>query len=375
MADYYDLLGVGRDADSSTLKSAYRRLARQYHPDINKEPGAEERFKEIGRAYEVLGDPEKRARYDQFGEAGLGGGGMPDMGDMGGFADLFETFFSGFGGAGAPGARSQRRGPQQGDDLRYDLTIDFQQAVFGQEKEIRIPHLETCKTCNGSGASQGTGPINCSTCGGVGQVRRATRTPFGSFTQVAECPGCGGTGQVISNPCNTCGGQGVNQVRKKLRINIPPGVDTGTRLRVSGEGNAGLRGGPSGDLYVFLKVKTHPKLKREGLTIHSEVNVSYLQAILGDIIQVDTVDGKESLEIPPGTQPNAVLSLENKGIPKLGNPVARGNQSIVVNIQLPKRLSDDERQLLEQLATHYSAKGPQNHHHSSGLFSKLFGTQ
>ncbi len=375
MADYYDLLGVSKDADGDTLKRAYRRLARQYHPDINKDPGAEDRFKEIGRAYEVLSDPQTRGRYDQFGEAGLGGAaGMPDVGDMGGFADLFETFFSGFGGAGGSGGgRPRRRGPQQGDDLRYDLKIDFEQAVFGQEREIKIPHLETCDTCNGTGAKVGSGPTTCSTCGGVGQVRRATRTPFGSFTQVAECPSCEGTGQVIADPCPACAGQGVRQVRKKLRINIPAGVDTGTRLRVAGEGNAGLRGGPSGDLYVFLTVKSHPQLRRDGITVLSEVNVSYLQAILGDIIEVDTVDGNTSLEIPAGTQPNAVLILENKGIPKLGNPVARGNQRISINVKLPIRLSDEERGLLEDLAGHHSAKGRQHHHHNSGLFARLFG--
>ncbi len=375
MADFYDLLGVSRDADADTLKRAYRRLARQYHPDINKEPGAEDRFKEIGRAYEVLSDPQTKARYDQFGEAGLGGAaGMPDMGDMGGFADLFETFFSGFGGAGGAAAgRQRRRGPQQGDDLRYDLTIDFDQAVFGQEREIRIPHLETCSTCNGSGAKSGSGPTTCSTCGGVGQVRRATRTPFGNFTQVAECPSCDGTGQVIADPCSSCGGQGVNQVRKKLRINIPAGVDSGTRLRVAGEGNAGLRGGPAGDLYVFLTVKPHPSLRRDGLTVLSDVKVSYLQAILGDTIEVETVDGPTTLEIPAGTQPNAVLTLENRGIPKLGNPVARGNQRVSVAVQLPTRLSEDERALLEQLAGHHSARGVQHHHHKSGLFARLFG--
>ena len=375
MADYYDLLGVSKDADGDTLKRAYRRLARQYHPDINKDPGAEDRFKEIGRAYEVLSDPQTRGRYDQFGEAGLGGAaGMPDVGDMGGFADLFETFFSGFGGAGGSGGgRPRRRGPQQGDDLRYDLKIDFEQAVFGQEREIKIPHLETCDTCNGTGAKVGSGPTTCSTCGGVGQVRRATRTPFGSFTQVAECPSCEGTGQVIADPCPACAGQGVRQVRKKLRINIPAGVDTGTRLRVAGEGNAGLRGGPSGDLYVFLTVKSHPQLRRDGITVLSEVNVSYLQAILGDIIEVDTVDGNTSLEIPAGTQPNAVLTLENKGIPKLGNPVARGNQRISINVKLPIRLSDEERGLLEDLGGHHSAKGRQHHHHNSGLFARLFG--
>ncbi len=373
MADYYELLGVSQNADAETLKKAYRRLARQFHPDINKDPGAEERFKEIGRAYEVLGDPQTRARYDQFGEAGLGGSsGMPDMGDMGGFADLFETFFSGFGGAGTNG-RSQRRGPQQGDDLRYDLTIDFNQAVFGQEREIKIPHLETCESCSGIGAKTGSGPTTCSTCGGAGQVRRATRTPFGSFTQVAECPACSGNGQVISDPCGSCAGQGVQQIRKKLRINIPAGVDTGTRLRVAGEGNAGFRGGPSGDLYVFLKVKNHPRLKRDGLNVLSEVKISYLQAILGDTIEIETVDGPITFEIPIGTQPNSVLLLENKGIPKLGNPVARGNQKISVIVKLPTRLSEEEKTLLEDLAGHHSAKGPQHHHHKSGLFSRLFG--
>ena len=372
MADYYDLLGVARDADPDTLKRSYRRLARQDHPDVNKDPGAEDKFKEIGRAYEVLSDPQTRARYDQFGEAGLGGGGgMPDMGDMGGFADLFETFFSGFGGA-APGGGQRRRGPRQGDDLRLDLTISFQEAVFGIEKEVQIRHLETCSTCQGSGAKAGSGPTTCGTCGGAGQVRRATRTPFGSFTQVAACPTCEGTGQVIADPCSACGGQGLQQVRKKLRINIPAGVDSGTRLRVANEGNAGQRGGPAGDLYVFLTVQSHPSLRRDGINIQSEVAVNYLQAILGDTIEVDTVDGPTELEIPAGTQPGAVLTLTGKGVPKLGNPVARGNHLISLKVQLPTKTSADERDLLQQLAGHHSAKG-QQHPHTSGLFGGLFG--
>jgi molecular chaperone DnaJ len=373
MADYYELLGVGRDVDADTLKRAYRRLARQYHPDVNKDPGAEDKFKEIGRAYEVLSDPQTRARYDQFGEAGLGGGGMPDMGDMGGFADLFETFFSGFGGGmGGAAAGPRRRGPRQGDDLRLDLNISFQEAIFGQEKEVQIRHLETCGTCQGSGAKPGSGPVSCSTCGGVGQVRRATRTPFGSFTQVAPCPSCEGSGQVIADPCGACGGQGLQQVRKKLRINIPAGVDTGTRLRVAGEGNAGQRGGPEGDLYVFLTVQPHPQLRRDGTTIHSEVTLNYLQAILGDTIEVDTVDGQTQLEIPAGTQPGAVLTLQGKGVPKLGNPVARGNHQFTVKVQLPTKVSGEERELLEQLAGHHTSRG-QKHHHKSGLFGGLFG--
>ena len=374
MASFYDVLGVSQDADAESLKRAYRRLARQYHPDVNKEPGAEDRFKEIGRAYEVLSDPQTRARYDQFGEAGLGGAsGMPEGADMGGFADLFETFFSGFGGgmgAAAPGAR--RRGPRQGDDLRLDLSIPFQEAVSGTEREVQIRHLETCASCGGSGARAGSGPSTCGTCGGAGQVRRATRTPFGSFTQVAPCPACEGTGQVIADPCTACGGQGLQQVRKKLRINIPAGVDSGTRLRVAGEGNAGQRGGPSGDLYVFLSVQPHPHLQRDGVTIHSEVTLNYLQAILGDTIEVETVDGHEQLQIPAGTQPGTVLTLANKGMPRLGNPVARGNHQFSVKVQLPTRLSGEERELLEQLAGHHTNKGAR-HHHKSGLFGGLFG--
>ena len=373
MADFYQILGVSRDADANTLKSAYRKLARQYHPDVNKDPGAEDKFKEIGKAYEALADPETRARYDQFGEAGIGGAaGMPDMGDMGGFGDLFETFFNGFGGQSSQGGRSQRRGPQQGDDLRYDLNIDFKDAIFGQQREINIPHLETCEVCRGTGAKPGTGPTTCTTCGGSGQVRRATRTPFGNFTQVAECPTCNGSGQIIADPCTSCGGNGVKQVRKKLRINIPAGVDSGTKLRVSGEGNVGLKGGPPGDLYVFIKVKNDPNLKRDGINIYSEISVSYLQAILGDTIDIVTVDGKVNLKIPSGTQPNSTLSLENKGVPRLGNPVARGNHQVLVKVKLPTRITEDERNLLENLASKYS---DQNSNSNSGLFSKFFGKE
>ena len=373
MADFYQILGVSRDADANTLKSAYRKLARQYHPDVNKDPGAEDKFKEIGKAYEALADPETRARYDQFGESGIVGAAcMPDMGDMGGFGDLFETFFNGFGGQSSQGGRSQRRGPQQGDDLRYDLNIDFKDAIFGQQREINIPHLETCEVCRGTGAKKGTGPTTCTTCGGSGQVRRATRTPFGNFTQVAECPTCNGVGQMISDPCSSCGGNGVKQIRKKLRINIPAGVDTGTKLRVSGEGNVGLKGGPPGDLYVFIKVNNDPNLKRDGINIYSEISVSYLQAILGDTVDIVTVDGKVNLKIPSGTQPNSTLSLENKGVPRLGNPVARGNHQVLVKVKLPTRITEDERNLLENLASKYSE---QNSSSNSGLFSKLFGKE
>ncbi|GET37858.1 MULTISPECIES: molecular chaperone DnaJ [Microseira] len=352
--DYYDILGVNRSADKEEIKRAYRRLARKYHPDVNKEPGAEERFKEINRAYEVLSEPETRARYDRFGEAGVSGAaasGFQDLGDIGGFADIFESFFSGFGGMGTQTTAGRRRsGPARGDDLRLDLKLEFREAVFGGEKEIRISHLETCEVCSGTGAKPGTRPRTCSTCSGSGQVRRVTRTPFGSFTQVSVCPTCNGTGQVIEDKCEACEGKGQKQVTKKLKITIPAGVDDGTRLRVASEGDTGQRGGPPGDLYVYLFVNADPEFQRDGINVLSEIQISYLQAILGCRLQVNTVDGPEELTIPPGTQPNTVLKLENRGVPRLGNPVSRGDHLITVGIEIPNRLTAEERELLEKLA-------------------------
>jgi molecular chaperone DnaJ len=362
--DYYDLLGVSRSATKNEIKSAYRQMARKYHPDVNKDPGAEERFKEISRAYEVLSDPETKARYDRFGEAGVSGAGAGGVGfdpsDLGGFADIFETFFGGgFGGGARGGAR--RRGPTRGDDLRLDIRLSFREAVFGGEKEIKIPHQETCTTCNGTGAKAGTGAKTCGTCGGAGQVRRATQTPFGSFAQVTTCPTCNGEGQVIEEKCESCGGQGRKQVSKKLKITIPAGVDTGTRLRVSGEGDAGTRGGPAGDLYVYLAVDSDSKFKREGINILSEISISYLQAILGCKIQVPTIDGDFDVTIPAGLQPNTVLTLEGKGVPKLGNAVSRGNHLLTVKVEIPTKINHEEQELLEKLAKikgeHTSKKG------------------
>lgn len=351
--DYYEILGVSRDASKEDLKRAYRRLARKYHPDVNKEPGAEERFKEINRAYEVLSEPETRARYDRFGEAGVAGGagaGFQDFSDIGGFADIFESIFSGFGGMGGQTTGRRRGGPVRGDDLRLDLKLEFREAIFGGEKEIRIPHLETCHTCSGSGAKPGTGARTCQTCNGTGQVRRATRTPFGSFAQVSACPTCNGEGQVIEEKCESCGGAGRKQETKKLKITIPPGVDNGTRLRVSNEGDAGARGGPSGDLYVYLFVETDKEFQRDGINILSEISISYLQAILGCRLKVKTVDGTEELTIPAGLQPNTVLKLESKGVPKLGNPVSRGDHLISIKVDIPTRINAEERELLEKLA-------------------------
>ncbi len=348
--DYYEVLGISRDADKDELKRAYRRLARKYHPDVNKEDGAEERFKEINRAYEVLSEPELRARYDRFGEAGVSGAGSGfDNVDISGLTDIFESFFSGFSGSTGQSGR-RRGGPSRGDDLRIDLKLDFREAVFGGEKEIRISHLETCDVCNGTGAKPGTRPRTCPTCNGSGQVRRATRTPFGNFTQVSVCPTCGGSGQVIEDKCDSCGGVGQKQETKKLKINIPAGVDNGTRLRVSSEGDAGQRGGPPGDLYVYLFVNEDPEFQRDGTNILSEIKISYLQAILGCRMEVATVDGLAELTIPPGTQPNTVLTLEGRGVPRLGNPVSRGDHLITVSIDIPTRVSTEERELLEKLA-------------------------
>jgi len=349
--DYYEILGVSRDAGKEDIKRAYRRLARKYHPDVNKEPGAEEHFKEINRAYEILSEPETRNRYDRFGEAGVSGGAAGfDPDNMGGFADIFETIFSGFGGMGGQATARRRTGPTRGEDLRLDFRLKFREAVFGGEKEIRIRHLETCQTCKGSGARPGTSSRTCTTCNGTGQVRRATRTPFGTFAQVSVCPTCDGAGEVIEEKCDVCGGSGRRQETKKLKITIPAGVDNGMKLRVAREGDAGLKGGPPGDLFVYLTVETDAEFQREGNDIKSDITISYIQAILGCTIKVNTVDGQEDLTIPAGTQPNTVLILENKGVPKLGNPVSRGDHRITVKISIPTRVTGEERELLEKLA-------------------------
>ncbi len=353
--DYYDMLGVSQDADKEEIKRAYRRLARKYHPDVNKEDGAEERFKEINRAYEVLSEPELRARYDRFGPDGVSQG-YPDFGNADfstNFVDIFESFFNGFagggGGVGTQGAR-RRSGPTRGNDCRLDLKLEFREAIFGCDKEIRINTLETCAKCGGTGAKAGTKPKTCPTCGGAGQVRRATRTPFGSFTQVSVCPTCGGVGQIIEEKCDACGGSGQKQKPKNLKITVPSGVDSGTSLRVPSKGDAGQRGGPPGDLYVHLFVEEDPNFKRDGINILSQIKISYLQAILGCRLEVDTVDGPEEVTIHPGTQPNTVLTLEDKGVPRLGNPVSRGDHLITIAIDIPNKVTPEERELLEKLA-------------------------
>jgi molecular chaperone DnaJ len=375
--DYYQILGVPRGSDVKEMKKAYRQLARKYHPvrrlqppsparactshapsraaqDVNKEPGAEERFKAISNAYEVLSDDQKRAVYDRFGEAGLkggmgGGGGASGMGDFSNPFDLFETFFGGGGGMGGGMGGRMRNRPQQGDDERYDLEIDFKEAVFGCEKELEVVRLEECATCTGSGVKAGMRASTCGTCGGTGQVVTTARTPLGNFQQVVVCSGCNGAGQTAP-PCSSCGGDGRVRRSKRISLRVPPGVDVGSRLRVRGEGNAGRRGGPPGDLYVFVSVRKDPELVRDGADIDSSVRLPYTAAILGTTVKVRTVDGPVDVIVPPGVQPGAVLVLGKRGVPRLGSPNSRGDHRLTVLVTIPERLSAQERALVEQLA-------------------------
>ncbi|XP_042419306.1 chaperone protein dnaJ A7A, chloroplastic-like isoform X1 [Zingiber officinale] len=345
-SDFYSILGVSRNASKSEIKSAYRKLARSYHPDVNKESGAEQKFKEISNAYEVLADNEKKSLYDKYGEAGLKGADM-GMGDFNNPFDLFESLFEGMGGMG--GTRGARNRPMQGDDEGYNLVLNFKDAIFGVEKDIEVTRLESCGTCNGSGAKPGTKTRKCRTCGGQGQVVSSARTPLGVFQQVMTCSTCDGTGE-YSTPCSTCNGDGCVRKTKKISLKVPPGVDSGSRLRVRSEGNAGRRGGPPGDLYVFIEVRSDPVLKREGTNILYDCKVSYIDAILGTTMNVPTVDGSIDLKIPAGTQPGSTLVMAKKGVPYLGKQNNRGDQLVRVQVEIPKRLSSEERKLIEELA-------------------------
>ncbi|GAB4835507.1 Chaperone protein dnaJ A6, chloroplastic [Ancistrocladus abbreviatus] len=359
-SDYYSVLGVSKNASKSEIKSVYRKLARNYHPDVNKEPGAEQKFKEISNAYEVLSDDEKRAIYDKYGEAGLKGAGV-GMGDFSNPFDLFESLFEGMGGMGmgmgGMGGRSSRNRATDGEDQVYNLVLSFKEAIFGVEKEIEISRLESCGTCNGSGAKPGTVPSKCSMCGGQGQVVSSARTPLGVFQQVSTCSACGGAGET-STPCNACGGDGRVRKSKRISLKVPAGVDSGSRLRVRSEGNAGRRGGAPGDLFVAIDVLPDPVLKRDDTNILYTCKVSYIDAILGTTMKVPTVDGMVDLKIPAGTQPGTTLVMAKKGVPLLNKPSMRGDQLVRVQVEIPKRLSDEERKLIEELANLNKAKAP-----------------
>ncbi|CAN8233366.1 unnamed protein product [Cochlearia groenlandica] len=354
--DYYSTLGVPKSANSKDIKAAYRRLARQYHPDVNKEPGATDKFKEISAAYEVLSDEQKRALYDQYGEAGVNSasGGASSTYTTNPF-DLFETFFGasmgGFPGMDQPDlGRTRRPRVTKGEDLRYDITLELLETILGSEKEFDLSHLETCESCAGTGAKAGSKMRICSTCGGRGQVMRTEQTPFGLFSQVSMCPNCGGDGEIVSENCRKCSGEGRVRINKSIKVKIPPGVSAGSILRVAGEGDSGPRGGPPGDLYVYLDVEDVRGIQRDGINLLSTLSISYLDAILGAVVKVKTVEGETELQIPPGTQPGDVLVLAKKGAPKLNRPSIRGDHLFTVKVAIPNQISGGERELLEELA-------------------------
>jgi molecular chaperone DnaJ len=342
--DYYEILGVPRDASTEDIKIAFRKLARQFHPDVSKEPDAEEKFKEINEAYGVLSDPQKRARYDQYGRAGLGEmGGMPDYATMD-FSDIFEQFFGiNMGGGG----RSRR--PRRGRDLQVSLELTFEEAVFGVEKTVEVTRNETCGTCRGSGAEPGTNPQRCGTCGGRGEVRQVRQTIFGSMMQSGPCPTCGGRGEVISTPCHTCRGSGLERKTIKKTVQIPAGVDNGTQIRLAGEGEPGTLGGPQGNLYLLLSVKSHKFFKRRENDILLNLDINVAQAVLGAEVEVPTVDGTSKLKIPAGTQPGKVFTLKARGVPYLRKS-GRGDQMVVINVDIPSKLTKEQRELFEKLA-------------------------
>ena len=350
MSDFYEILGVDKNATKEDIKKAFRAKARQYHPDVNKAPDAEAKFKELGKAYETLMDDNKRATYDRYGEDGLRDAGFNTSGPFdGGFGDLNDIFESFFGGFGFSERATNPNSPQNGADLRLNMEIEFEEAVFGIKKEVTISHLETCDSCNGTGAKSGTKPETCPTCGGTGRVQQVTQTPLGNFRQITTCPKCSGTGRVNVNPCPKCKGDGRLEVERKLTINIPAGVNNGSRIGLAGEGNCGKNGGRTGDLIVVLYVKDHKEFQREGFDIFSKVNISFPQAALGDTIEVNTLDGKQELTIPMGIEQGKVLTIKGIGVPHLGNSSRRGNHNFVVNIKTPQNLSNEEKQLYKKL--------------------------
>ncbi|NOT04745.1 MAG: molecular chaperone DnaJ [Anaerolineales bacterium] len=346
--DYYEVLGLGKGASDDEIKAAFRKLARVYHPDVSKEPDAEEKFKEINEAYGVLSDSDKRARYDRFGKEGLSGMGSGGFHDYSSdFGDLFEEILGGFGFS--TGRRS-RNSPRRGRDLQMQVTLTFEEAVFGVEKEIEFQREETCSRCTGSGAEPGTTPTKCTTCNGQGEVRQVRQTFLGQMVQTAACPTCNGRGQIISSPCNTCRGAGLERKNIKKKVQIPAGVDVGTQIRLNGEGGPGAFGGPNGSLFVVLDVKPHQFFKRRENDILLNLDINVAQAVLGAEVQVPTLDGDEKLKIPAGTQPGKIFHLRGKGVPHVRSKHQRGDQMVMVNVAIPSKLTKEQRELFEKLA-------------------------
>ena len=355
--DYYEALGLSKGAGDAEIKKAFRKLAKENHPDVN--PGnaeAEARFKEINEAYEVLSDPDKKAKYDQFGHAGVdpnfaagggpGGAGFDGFGGFGGMefdlGDIFGSFFGGGFGGGAG-----RNAPRKGENIHLNITASFEEAAFGCEREVIVPTIMDCERCHGTGAAEGTTPEVCPRCKGTGSVQTQRRTAFGVMNTAGPCPQCHGTGKIIRQPCETCKGKGKVRKKQKVKITIPPGIDDGQTISLRGKGNAGQNGGPAGDLLVTVNVRPHPMFEREGVHIHSEIHISVIQAILGDEIEVATLDGKVKYTVPEGTQSGTVFRLKGKGIPYLQTS-GRGDQFVTAVVDIPKGLDAKQKELLEK---------------------------
>ena len=343
--EYYDRLGVSKDASQDEIKRAYRKMSKKYHPDINKEPGAEEKYKEVQEAYETLSDDQKRAAYDQYGPDGANGfggqggfGGFDGGAGFGGFEDIFSSFFGG-------GATRNPNAPRQGDDLQYRVNLSFEEAIFGAEKEVHYNREATCKTCSGSGAKPGTSPVTCGRCHGQGVINVDTQTPLGMMRRQVTCDVCHGTGQEIKDPCPTCRGTGHEKQSHKVSVKIPAGVETGQQIRLAGQGEAGFNGGPYGDLFVIINVNPSDKFTRDGSTIYYTLNISFVQAALGDTVEVPTVHGNVEMTIPAGTQTGKTFRLKGKGAPRLRGG-SQGDQHVTVKIVTPTKLNDAQKEAL-----------------------------
>jgi molecular chaperone DnaJ len=371
--DYYEVLGVSRDADENEIKKAFRRLARELHPDVNRnDPSAEEKFKEAAEAYEVLSDAERRATYDRYGHEGLRSGGYaPNFDSFGSIGDIFEAFFGsgGFGGGFGSGLFGSARahGPAQGEDVAVAAEIDLAQAASGAEVEVSYERVAVCEHCRGNGAEPGTPIETCKRCGGSGQLRSVSRTPFGQVVRAVACDRCGGDGRVATAPCRECRGRGRRTVRERLTVQVPAGIADGQRIRVSGRGHAGERGGPPGDLYVLVRVREDPRFVRDGDDLVTVVDLAAPQAALGATVEVATLDGPTELEIPPGTQPHTTLVIRGAGMPALRGR-RRGDLRVVVNVVVPRNLSRRQRELFEELA---ESMGAENLHDDDGVLGKL----